>query len=478
MKNRLLITVFLFASALSAIGAPKPNIVLMIIDDMGYGDIGPFGNSVNHTPHLDRMAEEGNLLTQFYLSNTACTPSRSALMTGTYAHRIGMDGVKPGPCEVCFHGEKRGLNPIEHTIAEAMKSVGYVTGCFGKWHLGYQLPFMPLAQGFEEYFGIPYSNDIWPGNLKGHRHTKEPYTPLPVVRHNEVVAYVSDGADQSLLCEGFTDEAVKFIQKNRDNPFFLYLPHVYVHLPRYSRLNLAKKADQDIDRAAVEEVDTSVGRILDTLRDLDLDENTLVVFTSDNGPARGMTAGSLRGNKGGPKYGGHMREPTLTWWPGTIPAGKVSESIVASIDLLPSLGALVGAQLPSDRIIDGKNSLDVFLGKTGTRSSHEILYYEGDGIRQGNWKLVRGAKGKFELYSLEADPAEVKDLAAKYPDKVREFQNRLKTHAESIEANTREAGFVPEAKFLLNKPKNTPRLRHYLGLSDVKAIQRNDEAKE
>ena len=151
---------------------------------------------------------------------------------------------------------------------------------------------------------------------------------------------------------------------------------------------------------------------------------------------------------------------------------------MASIDLLPSLGALVGAQLSSDRIIDGKNSLDVFLGKTGTRSSHEILYYEGDGIRQGNWKLVRGAKGKFELYNLEADPAEVKDLAAKYPDKAREFQNRLKTHAESIEANTREAGFVPEAKFLLNKLENTPRLRHYLGLSDVKAIQRNDETKE
>lgn len=265
-----------------------PNIVLIFIDDMGYGDIGPFGNKVNQTPHLDRMAKEGNLLRQFYVSNTACTPSRSALMTGTYAHRIGMDD------RVVFPGEKRGLNPKEITIAEMLKEQGYATGCFGKWHLGDQKPFLPLAQGFDEYFGIPYSNDMWPGNPRGNPVTdRGPYEPLPVIRQNDAVAYVAEGADQSLLCEAITDEAVKFIRAHKDEPFFCYIPHAYVHLPRFARPDVFKKAQGDVDRANVEEVDTSVGRVLDTLRELGIAKNTLVLFTSDNGGARGMSMGPL-----------------------------------------------------------------------------------------------------------------------------------------------------------------------------------------
>ncbi len=202
--------------------ANRPNVVFIFIDDMGYGDIGPFGNTVNKTPNLDRIAAEGLKLTQFYVSNTHCTPSRSALMTGTYAHRNGMDR------SVLFPGETRGLHPDEITIAELLKAEGYATGCFGKWHLGDQPEFLPLEHGFDEYFGIPYSNDMWPENKGGNPVTNRgPYTPLPIIRQNEAVAYVSDGADQSLLSEAVTDEAIKFIKDHRGDPFFLYLPHSY-----------------------------------------------------------------------------------------------------------------------------------------------------------------------------------------------------------------------------------------------------------
>ena len=223
------------ATSLIAADGTKPNIVFIFIDDLGYGDIGPFGSTTNRTPHLDRMAAEGLALRQFYVSNTNCTPSRAALITGTFAHRIGMDG------EVLFPGERRGLSQDETTIAEVMKGAGYATGAFGKWHLGDQPEHLPLEHGFDEFFGIPYSNDMWPGNLKGHRHTKEPYTPLPVLRNEEVVAYVADGADQSLLAKAVTDAAIEFIRRDRDQPFFLYLPHAFVHRPRYARPEIAER---------------------------------------------------------------------------------------------------------------------------------------------------------------------------------------------------------------------------------------------
>ena len=436
--------------------------MIIFIDDMGYGDIGPFGNTVNQTPNLDRMAREGLRLTQFYVSNTACTPSRSALMTGTYAHRIGMDG------SVVFPGESRGLNPHEITIAELLKAEGYTTGCFGKWHLGDQPDFLPLAQGFDEYFGIPYSNDMWPGNKRGNPVTNRgPYTPLPIIRQNEAVAYVSDGADQSLLCEVMTDEAVKFIRKHRDGPFFLYLPHAYVHNPRYARPEILKKADGDVNRANVEEVDTSVGRVLDALRELRLEEKTLVLFTSDNGGAGGMSMGPLRGGKGGPKYEGHMREPTVAWWPGTIPPGTESNAIVTTTDIFPSLARLVGAKVPDDRIIDGKDSLDALLGKPGAQSAHEVRYYEVDGIRRGDWKLVKSRGRKSELYDLAADLGETNDLAAQHPDIVRELEELLAKHAASIAANLRPAGFVENAKPIISEPGDLPRLRDFMGLPDV-----------
>jgi arylsulfatase A-like enzyme len=442
-----------------------PNIVLIFIDDMGYGDIGPFGNKVNQTPNLDRMAREGNVLRQFYVANTNCTPSRAALLTGTYAHRIGMDG------DVLFPGEERGLNPAEATIADMLKENGYATGCFGKWHLGDQPEFLPLAHGFDEYFGIPYSNDMWPGNLKGHRHTKEPYTPLPVLHQNEVVSWVSDGADQSLLCEATTDYAVRFVEDHKDEPFFCYVPHAYVHRPRFARPEILKRAGGNIDRANVEEVDTSVGRILDKLRELKLDEKTLVIFTSDNGGAGGMSMGPLRGGKGGPKYEGHMREPTITWWPGTIPAGVESNGIGVTTDLLPSLARLTSAKIPDDRKIDGKDVLNILLGKPNAKSPHEIHYYEVEGIRRGPWKLV--AKGnKRELYNLDNDIGEKKNLAKQHPELVKELNKLLAAHADAIAKDTRPAGFVKSgtAKPLISEPGDLPKLRDYMELPETTAI--------
>ncbi len=441
----------------------KPNIVFIFIDDMGYGDIGPFGSTANKTPHLDQMASEGLILRQFYVSNTNCTPSRAALMTGTYAHRIGMDG------DVLFPGERRGLNPDETTIAEILKGAGYATGAFGKWHLGDQAQYSPLEHGFDQFFGIPYSNDMWPGNLRGHRHTKEPYTPLPVIRNDRVVAYVADGADQSLLCEAATDAAIEFIRASRDEPFFVYLPHPYVHRPRYVRREIADRARGSVNRAVVEEVDDSVGRVLDTLRALDATEETLVIFTSDNGGATGMSMGPLRGGKGGRKYEGHMRVPAIAWWPGTIPAKRTTDEIVTTIDILPSLAALVGADLP-DHAIDGKNALAVLLDKPNAHSPHNLLFYEDEGIRRGDWKLVLGDSGSLELYDLAVDSGETTDLSAAHPALVKELRALLADHAAEIAANRRTAGRVNTARPLIVESGDLPKLRDVMGVDDFEPV--------
>ena len=436
----------------------RPNIVIMFIDDMGYGDIGPFGNTVNQTPHLDRMAEEGMVLTDFYVANTACTPSRAALLTGTYAHRIGMDG---GKLSVTFPGDSRGLNPDEITIAEMLRENGYATGCFGKWHLGDQPQFMPLAQGFDTYFGIPYSNDMWPLHTSKNPITKRKYEPLPVMSQDQAVAHVEDGVDQSLLAEVFTDKAIAFIKKNQKKPFFCYIPHAHVHKPRYARPEYLKRAEGNVDRAHVEEIDDSTGRVLHTLKDLKLDRNTLVIFTSDNGAASGMSSGPLRGGKGGPKYEGHMRVPTLAWWPGTIPAGSISKEIGVTTDLLPSLAKLTVSKVPDDRIIDGKDISDVLLGKKDAQSPHQLHYYENEGIRRGDWKLVKKGS-RSELYDLSKDPGERKDLSRNHPELVKELNRALQKHAASIAANLRPAGFAKRPKPILKEVGDLPTLKQYL----------------
>jgi arylsulfatase A len=458
LLRALAAAILLLGGGAWAAPSAKPNIVILFIDDMGYGDIGPFGNTVNQTPHLDRMAEEGIKLTQFYVANTACTPSRAALLTGTYAHRIGMDG---GKLKVTFPGDSRGLNPNEITLAEMLRENGYATGCFGKWHLGDQPQFMPLAQGFDTYFGIPYSNDMWPLHTSKNPITKRKYEPLPVMSQDQAVAHVEDGVDQSLLAEVFTDKAIAFIKKNQKKPFFCYIPHAHVHKPRYARPEYLKRAEGNVDRAHVEEIDDSTGRVLHTLKDLKLDRNTLVIFTSDNGAASGMSSGPLRGGKGGPKYEGHMRVPTLAWWPGTIPAGSISKEIGVTTDLLPSLAELTGSKVPDDRIIDGKDISDVLLGKKDAQSPHQLHYYENEGIRRGDWKLVKKGS-RSELYDLSKDPGERKDLSRNHPELVKELNRALQKHAASIAANLRPAGFAKRPKPILKEVGDLPTLKQYL----------------
>ena len=441
------------AAAVESSEAQPPNVVFIFIDDMGYGDIGPFGSTTNETPNLDRMAAEGLKMTDFYVSSTACSPSRAALLTGCYADRVSMDG------RVCFPGQAKGLNPDEITCAEMLKAEGYTTGCFGKWHLGDAPQFLPLNQGFDVYEGIPYSNDMWP-LLKAKR-----FPPLPYIKQNQAVAHAPDAASQALLCDAYTDAAIEFIKQHRDEPFFAYLPHSAVHLPRLVTKEQGDQADGDATRAQVEAVDTSVGRIMDTLQELGIAENTLVFFTSDNGPSAGLTASPLRGAKGGPRYEGNMRMPTLAWWPGTIPAGTVCLEIGATTDILPTLAKICHADVPSDRIIDGKD-ISALLTTPNAKSPHEVLYYEYEGIRQGNWKMVV-VKNKSLLFDLETDIGESNNIAGDHPEKVKQLVALMSTHKAKVTSDRRPAGFAADPKPILNEPVELPSLAVYLGKADL-----------
>ena len=418
-----------------------PNFVVIFIDDMGYGDIEPFNSPVNKTPHLNRMAAEGVTFRSFYVGWTACSPSRASLLTGCYAKRVGFDG------KVNFPGEPRGLNPTEITIADMLKAQGYTTGCFGKWHLGDQPEFMPNKQGFDYYYGIPYSNDMWPLGAASRN-----YPPLPVMRNDKVDWVVEDGDDQAMLCKAFTDEAVAFIRRNRHKPFFVYLPHAFVHGPRFARDEFMAAAGGDVNRAHVEECDWSVGQVLDTLRDLNLDKNTLVVFTSDNGPAGGMTAAPLRGKKGGPVYEGHMREPTLAWWPGKIPAGSVCDGIATTMDLLPTFAKLAGTEAPTDRVIDGKNISNLLLNP-GSKSPHDRVFYKDTGVRLGRWKLLVGDSKDWELYDLETDISEQNNVIAEHPEIANQLEELLTAHLAEIEENFRPAAFAENPTTILPRPE-------------------------
>jgi arylsulfatase A-like enzyme len=439
----LLVVVSLWAP--DRVGAAKidrPNFVVIFIDDMGYGDIGPFGSDRNDTPHLDRMAEEGLKLTSFYVAAAVCTPSRAGLMTGTYPRRINLaEGWRHS---VLFPGDPKGLNPEEVTIAEVLRDAGYATGCFGKWHLGDQPKFLPTNQGFDTYFGIPYSNDMWPG------HKRWPFPPLPVLRGTEVVDRITDMQGQARLCKRFTDAAVRFIKDHQDEPFFVYLPHSFVHLPRRARprfMNQAKSAAQ----AVLEEVDWSVGRILQTLREAGLAEETLVLFTSDNGPAGGLSSGPLRGNKGTVWEGG-FREPTIAWWPETIPASSVCDEMATTMDLLPTFAALAGGEAPNDRVIDGHNIRSLLLGPDDAQSPYKhFFYYRRNklrAVRSGPWKLFRNGR----LYNLEKDLGERHNVAKQHPKVIKRLRRSMKRFQKNIEQHNRPAGHVENARTLLPRP--------------------------
>lgn len=429
-----------------------PNIVIIFIDDMGYADVSCFGATGYKTPNIDKMADEGMKFTSFYAATGVCSASRAALLTGCYPDRVSITGA-------LMPNSKKGLNPDETTIAEMLKPLGYKTAMFGKWHLGDDKRFLPLQQGFDEYFGIPYSNDMWPVDFDGIpiKDKKDPerawlknYPPLPLIEGNEKVKEIWSLEDMGQLTTLYTDRAVDFINRNKENPFFLYLPHSMVHVPIAVSDKFKGKSEQGLFGDVVMEIDWSVGEILKALKKNGIDQNTLVIFTSDNGPWLnfGNHAGSakpLREGKGTVWEGGH-REPCVMWWPGKIPTGKTIDKITSTIDILPTIAEMTGAKLPEKKI-DGISFLPVLKGEDVTPRDEFWCYYGGGlrAIRKGDWKMyypqtyrsyvgvepgkdgfpgpyAKGVLDKIVLYNLKDDISETNDVSAEHPDIVEQLK--------------------------------------------------------
>ena len=419
----LLALVGLMTSATPAGAAERPNVVLIFVDDMGYADIGPFGATAVKTPHLDAFAREGRRFTSFY-ATPVCSMSRACLMTGCYNVRVSIPGV-------LFPRSKVGLHPDEVTVAEILKSAGYATAIVGKWHLGDAPEHLPNAQGFDHYFGLPYSNDM--------TGDKKDYPPLPLYENGTVL---ETEPDQSQLTRRYTEQAVAFMTAHKDGPFFLYLPHSMIHFPLAASADFAGKSAAGPVGDAIEEVDWSVGRIMKALKELGLDEKTLVIFTSDNGPAR-RAAPPFRGNKGTPFEGG-VREPCLMRWPGRIPAGTTCDQIAGNIDVLPTLAALCGGTLPAGRTLDGRDisSLLTEASPGPVRDVHLHFRSQGDlaAIRKGRWKLFLAGPAEGALYDLAADPSEATDVASTHPDVVADLTGEADARHREILAHRRPAG--------------------------------------
>ena len=469
ISYRFLFILFCLPAA-SLLSAKKdkapPNVVIIFMDDMGYADIGPFGATAYPTPHLDRMAKEGRKFTDFYVTQAVCSASRAGLLTGCYNVRVGILGAL-GPKAT------HGLHANEVTIAEICKQKGYATACYGKWHLGHHKKFLPMQHGFDDYFGLPYSNDMWPFHpgvlhLPMQQRLKR-WPHLPLIEKNEVVNPKVTGKDQELLTTQYTERAVNFIKKNKEKPFFVYLPHSMVHVPLYVSDKFKGKSKAGLFGDVMMEVDWSVGRILDTLREHKLDKNTLVVFTSDNGPwlNYGDHAGSaapLREGKG-TMFDGGCRESTLMWWPGEIPADSICREPAMTIDLLPTIAHLIGAKLPGHRI-DGKNIWTLMKNSKRAKSPQEAYYfYYGNqlqAVRQGKWKLHfphgyrtmagrPGGKGGIptnysqakiglSLFDLEKDIGEITDVKDAFPEITERLTKLGKAFDKDLQKSKRPAG--------------------------------------
>jgi arylsulfatase A-like enzyme len=429
-----------------------PNFIVVFTDDQGYGDVGCFGSQQIATPHLDRMAAEGVRLTDFYVAAPSCTPSRAALLTGCYPQRVGLPSV-------LFPNAKIGISSDEHTIAEILRRRGYATACYGKWHLGHHPEFLPTRHGFDDYFGLPYSNDMWP------QHPEAPpgyYPDLPLVEGEKIVQY---NPDQTRLTTWYTERALRFIEQHRDQPFFLYLPHSMPHVPLHVSEEFKGSSKGGMYGDVIEEIDGSVGQVLAALKRLGIDQHTMVIFTSDNGPwlrygDHGGSAGPLREGKGTTFEGG-QRVPCLMRWPGQIPAGSVCRGVATTMDILPTLVQLAGAELPARRI-DGRDIWPMVSGRPGASSPHEaFFFYAGwnlQAVRSGRWKLhlphrVRsfdevgsgGIPGPLVLketgqvlFDLESDIGEQHDVSAHHPDVVERLLALIDRMREDLGDSTKE----------------------------------------
>jgi len=435
-----------------------PNVVIMFCDDMGYADIGCFGAEGYETPHLDRMAREGVRLTNFHVASAVCSASRIALLTGCYNTRVGIRGALGPKSNV-------GINANEMTIAELTKQKGYATAIFGKWHLGHLEPFLPTNHGFDEYYGLPYSNDMWPYH-PGVRHLPmaerlKKWPHLPLIEGTRVINPKVTPDDQRQLTTAYTEKAVDFIERNADRPFFLYVPHSMPHVPLFVSDKFAGKTRRGLFGDVISEIDWSMGRIMDALKRTGNDRNTLVIFTSDNGPwlsygDHAGSAGPLREGKGTSWEGG-VRVPFIAWWPGKIPAGKTVIEPAMTVDLLPTIARLIGGRLP-DHKIDGVDIWPLLTARPGAISPKDAywIYYGNNQLQaviSGRWKLVLphryrtlagrpGGKGgiparyssatvkKPELYDLYSDVGETTDLSAAYPS----VMKTMLAHAEAAYA--------------------------------------------
>src|SRR5262245_13749067 len=359
----------------------SPNFVIIYADDLGYADVGSFGASGYKTPNIDRMAREGARLTDFYVAQAVCSASRAALLTGSYPNRVGIQGA-------LNHRSDHGINDNEMTIAEVLKPRGYATAIFGKWHLVHHPQFLPLRHGFDEYLGLPYSNDMWPNHPSAE---KGFYPDLPLIENDKVVKLMPD---QSQLTTWYTERAVKFIEKNKNNPFFLYLPHSMPHVPLFVSDKFKGKTRRGLYGDVIEEIDWSVGQVLDALKRFGLDRDTLVCFSCDNGPwlSYGNHAGSAKGLREGKgtSFEGGVRNPFIARWPGKIPSGRVCREPAMTIDILPTLAKLTGAPLPP-LPIDGLDIGPLLWGEPGARSPHEAFCFywnrELQAVRSGDWKI-------------------------------------------------------------------------------------------
>lgn len=423
----------------------RPNFIIVYCDNLGYGDIEPFGSRVNRTPNLNRMATEGRSFKQFYVTAGVCTPSRASLMTGCYAQRVGMhrndrDGLVLRPIS------PYGLHPDEITIAEVLKSVGYNTGLVGKWHLGDQKPFLPTAQGFEYFYGIPYSDDMTEsvGDSLGNQFDGYKWPPLPVMLNEKVI---KSGVDRNLLTQEYTQKALDFITNSKDRPFFLYLPQA---MPGSTSKPFASEAFRGKSKSgpwgdSVEELDWSTGQIMNKLEELGIADKTLLIFTSDNGSPMGTDMNSVARGTNKPLHGrgyttseGGFRVPTLMWWPGTISGGTVCRELASTLDILPTFANMSGAELSTDRSIDGHDIQSLIYGTTAAQSPYEVFYYyEQDqlqAVRRGPWKLFVPLKTfrshpHFEegggqqplLFNVQEDIGSLHNLADANPDVVKEL---------------------------------------------------------
>ena len=438
--------VVIAAIDLTPADAEQPNVIVIYADDLGYGDLGCYGAEGYKTPMLDRMAEEGMRFTDFSTSSSVCTPSRAGLLTGRFAQRWGHDGG------VYFPFHDTGMPTEEITIAELLKDAGYQTGMIGKWHLGHLPKYLPLNQGFDYYFGIPYSNDMWQDPeaelaedvkfLQGRTRddfvnydvkSRKYLNDVPLMLGNQVIEWP---VDQSLITQRYTQKAQEFIVANKQQPFFLYLAHTMPHTPLFASDKFKGKTERGLFGDVIEELDWSVGELLKTLRDNGLEKNTLVIFTSDNGPwlnkkKMAGNAGPLRDGKFS-VYEGGCRVPCIAWQPGTVPAGVTCDAQVSTLDFLPTFAELAGAKVPSDRELDGFDIRKVLSGDFAAAPEREFFLYRGQGIRVGKWKYVQ-KKDKQQLFDLSSDVGEQKNLVKDYPDVAKELATQLEEVTKEFE---------------------------------------------